>query len=161
MSGVKISALPAASAANTTDQLEVNQDGASMRVTVAQVQAAALARVTLPTEGTVLPLQADDAGKLFILPSAASSLVTIPLPPAAAVPPGWSIDLLAIPGSPGGGGIGIRLDAADGDVINDGADASAPGGRLRSRSDGAALRLARVLTGAHAWSVVHKIGNWN
>jgi hypothetical protein len=159
MTGVKISALPAASAANDSDQLEVNQSGTSRRVTIAQVQAAALAaRVTLPTMGTVAPLQAGDAGKLFLLPLDAAGLVTIPLPPAANVPPGWSIDLLAIPGS---GSVGIRLDAADGDVINDGNDASAPGGRLRSRSDGAALRLSRVLTGPHAWYVVHKIGNWN
>jgi hypothetical protein len=37
MSGVKISALPAASAANDTDQLEVNQGGTSRRVTVGQI----------------------------------------------------------------------------------------------------------------------------
>jgi hypothetical protein len=40
MSGVKISQLPPASAANDTDQLEVNQSGTSRSVTVGQVSAA-------------------------------------------------------------------------------------------------------------------------
>jgi hypothetical protein len=156
---VKISELPAASSASLTDQFEVNQAGVSRSVTVSQVQAAALmARITLPTTGTVDPLNAGDDGKLFILPADASGIVTLPLPPSSEVTPGWSINLLAIPGS---NMIGIRLDAADGDVINDGTDDSVPGGFLKSRTEGAVLRLTRVLTGAHAWYVERKIGNWN
>jgi hypothetical protein len=41
MTGVKISALPAANVANDTDQLEVNQSGTSRRVTAAQLVAVA------------------------------------------------------------------------------------------------------------------------
>jgi hypothetical protein len=39
MTGVKISTLPAANAANDGDQIEVNQSGISRRVTVAQIAA--------------------------------------------------------------------------------------------------------------------------
>jgi hypothetical protein len=49
--GVKISELPAASAANATDQMEVNQGGVSKRLTVEQIGSVALLDATIPIDG--------------------------------------------------------------------------------------------------------------
>jgi hypothetical protein len=53
MTGVKISALPAANAANDTDQLEVNQNGVSRRVTVGQIATHGTGEFYLPSFGEI------------------------------------------------------------------------------------------------------------